>query len=301
MASPSTLPLEAVPPAASLLPSEEPAGPLASSVAGLEEHDDDDDGLRPILECVVRHSSGSYTAYFGFKNETSQSITVPPGASNSFSPVPQNRNQPTTFPRGRSPYYPNAAFSVPFNGSSLTWTLRGPGHHARSVTARSSSPRCQAPPSPTPTPTATPSPIPTPTPPLVCASPVYGPTRFTRTCDDHGPTVYNKTFALPAGATGPFTLRVQNGDTQGRNKTTSAEVKINGVEVVGESDFSNNVVTFTKTLPGLAASNQLYVRVKGAPNSTFTLEICGANQGDSTPPVVVSMRTWPAAGAAPSS
>ena len=114
--------------------------------------------------------------------------------------------------------------------------------------------------------------------------------RFTRTCDDNGPTVYNQTFALPASAVGPFTLRVVNGDAQGRNKTTSAEVRINGVEVVRESDFSNNVVTFTRVLPGLAPSNQLYVRVKGAPNSTFTLEICGASQGDATPPAIEWLR-----------
>ncbi len=272
--------------AASPLESSSALETAASSFISPHEGDDHDDGLRPILECVVRHSPNSYTAYFGFKNESDQALTIEHGPGNSFSPWPQDRGQPTTFPRGRSPYYPSAAFSVPFNGSSLTWTLRGPGHHTRSVTARSSSPRCQALPNPTPTPTATPAPLPSPTPPLLCASPVFGPQRFTRTCDDNGPTVYNRTFTLPAGATGPFTLRVQNGDTQGRNKTTSAEVKINGVEVVGESDFSNNVVTFTKTLPGLAASNQLYVRVKGAPNSTFTLEICGANQGDSTPPVV---------------
>ncbi|HQZ15946.1 MAG TPA: hypothetical protein PLD86_03635, partial [Vicinamibacteria bacterium] len=249
-----------------------------------EDDDDDDDGLRPILECVVRHSSSSYTAYFGFKNESDQVLAVPVGSSNSFSPAPQDRNQPTTFPKGRSPHYPNAAFSVPFNGSHLTWTLRGPGRHSRSVTAKASSHRCQA--TPSPTPSATPTPLANPTPRPVCASPVFGPSRFTRTCDDHGPTVYNRTFALPAGASGPFTLRILNGDTQGRNKTTSAEVKVNGVEAVGESDFNNNVVTFTKTLPGLGASNQLYVRVKGAPGSTFTLEICGAGQADTTPPVV---------------
>ena len=39
-----------------------------------------------------------------------------------------------------------------------------------------------------------------------------------------------------------------NGDAQGRNKTTSAEVKINGVQVVGESDFSNTVVIMTSNV-----------------------------------------------------
>ncbi len=262
----------------------EPLSVAEPAPAAVSREDDEDDALRPILECVVRNSASSYTAYFGFKNETNQTLSIPVGGNNGFSPGAQNRNQPTTFPKGRSPVYPNAAFAVPFNGSNLTWTLRGPDRQARTVTANSSSPRCQVIPTPTPTPTATP--LPSPTPPLTCASPVLSARRFTRTSDDNGPTVYNQTFALPAGSNGPYTLRAVNGDTQGRNKTTSAEVKVNGVEVVGESDFSNTVVTFTKTVQSLLATNQLYVRVKGAPGSTFTLEICGAAPGDTVPPSV---------------
>ncbi len=268
-----------------------------------DDDHDDDDALRPILECVVRHSHNSYTAYFGYKNETNKTITVPVGSKNSFSPSPQNRNQPTVFPKGRSPHYPNAAFSVPFNGSSLTWSLRGPNSDTKAVTARSSSNRCEATPNPTPTPTptATPTPIPTPTPPATCANPVLTERRYTRTSgvcnghghgrhdrddDDNGPTVYSQTFTLPAGSVGPYTLRVVNGDALGRNRTSSAEVKINGALVVGPSDFSQNVTTFTKTIATLQANNQIYVKVSGAPGSTFTIGICGADPGDTVPPSV---------------
>jgi RHS repeat-associated protein len=262
----------------------------------------DDEGVLPILECVVRQSSSSYIAYFGFKNETSQAISIPVGSNNGFFPAPQNRNQPTSFPRGRSPFYPNAAFAVPFSGSNLTWSLRGPDKQTRTVTAKSSSPSCQAPPVPTPTPTATPTPIPSPTPFATCANPVLNTRRYTRTSgvcnghghgghnsgdDDNGPTVYLETFLVPLGSTGPYTLRVVNGDSQGRNKATSAEVKINGVQIVRESDFSNTVVSFTKAVAALLPVNAVYVRVAGAPGSTFTIEICGSNpNADTTPPNV---------------
>ena len=81
--------------------------------------------LRPILECVMENDDGSYTAFFGYKNENEGDITIPVGPSNKFSPSPADRGQPTTFEAGRTPYWPNAAFSVPFDGENLVWTLDG--------------------------------------------------------------------------------------------------------------------------------------------------------------------------------
>ena len=184
------------------------AGAASAAVAIFAGHDDpeDDDAVLPILECVVQNSANSYTAHFGFKNETSQTVSIPVGAKNAFSPAPQDRGQPASFPKGRSPYYPNTAFSVPFSGSSLTWTLKGPDNHARAASASASSPRCQ--PSPTPTPTATPTPVPTPTPSATCANPILTARRFTRTSNHDDPTVYHQTFTLPAGSVGPYTLWV---------------------------------------------------------------------------------------------
>ncbi|MEO5761422.1 MAG: Ig-like domain-containing protein, partial [Vicinamibacteria bacterium] len=78
-----------------------------------------------------------------------------------------------------------------------------------------------------------------------------------------------------------------NGDSQGRDKTSAAAVKINGVEVIRESDFSQNVVSFSKTIGSLQAANQLYVQVKSSPGATFTIEICQSGQRDTVPPSVV--------------
>ncbi len=112
--------------------------------------------LYPILECVEQNADGTYTAHFGYQNKGSQAVEIPIGPRNGFAPDPQDRGQPTRFEPGRTPKYPQAAFSVVFDGGDLIWTLG-----ERKVKAKASSPACQAPgasPSPTPTPKATATP-----------------------------------------------------------------------------------------------------------------------------------------------
>ncbi|MBT9544433.1 MAG: S8 family serine peptidase [Candidatus Sericytochromatia bacterium] len=105
--------------------------------------------VRPILECVRHNLNGSYTAFFGYKNENDGPVSLPIGENNRFNPGPQDRGQPYNFLPGRTPFYPNAAFSVDFNGSPLVWVLNG-----RTSTA-SNNPAQQCNDSPT---TASPSP-----------------------------------------------------------------------------------------------------------------------------------------------
>ncbi len=112
--------------------------------------------VRPVLECVVMNGSQSYTAYFGYLNENAFSVTIPIGSQNRFTPAPENRGQPTVFAPGRTPFYPNAAFSVNFDGSNLVWTLQG-----RTSTASANSTRCAQQTTPTPTATATATETPT--------------------------------------------------------------------------------------------------------------------------------------------
>ncbi|HEX3557099.1 MAG TPA: SdrD B-like domain-containing protein [Thermoanaerobaculia bacterium] len=81
--------------------------------------------VNPIFECVAPNADGTYTAYFGYLNPNSSSITIPIGSGNMFSPAPADRGQPTTFNPGRTPFWPNAAFSVVFDGNNLVWTLNG--------------------------------------------------------------------------------------------------------------------------------------------------------------------------------
>jgi hypothetical protein len=77
--------------------------------------------VRPVLECVQKNGNGTYTAFFGYKNENSVPVTIPIGCNNKFTPSPIDRGQPTVFQPGRQ----YRMFSVLFNGRNLVWTLKG--------------------------------------------------------------------------------------------------------------------------------------------------------------------------------
>ncbi|MBU2491897.1 MAG: choice-of-anchor A family protein [Bacteroidetes bacterium] len=83
--------------------------------------------VSPILECVINNGNGTYTAHFGYNNPNSVSVEIPIGNDNKFTGTGnQNEGQPTTFEPGRTPYFPNSAFTVTWDGSSnLVWTLNG--------------------------------------------------------------------------------------------------------------------------------------------------------------------------------
>ncbi len=91
----------------------------------------------PVLEGVVDNGDGSYTAFFGYESENGVVVTVPIGLDNKFTPGLEDRGQPTTFQPGRTPCWPNALFSVVFDGSDLVWTLSG-----RTATVSSNSTPC---------------------------------------------------------------------------------------------------------------------------------------------------------------
>jgi hypothetical protein len=77
--------------------------------------------VRPVLECVAPNADGSYTAYFGYKNDNLVPVSLPIAGQNRFSPLPAERGQPTNFAPGRQV----RVFSVSFNGDPLVWTLAG--------------------------------------------------------------------------------------------------------------------------------------------------------------------------------
>jgi len=89
--------------------------------------------VRPVLECVRNNGDGTYTAFFGYKNDNNVSVYIPVGGKNKFTPTPQDRGQPRVFESGR--HY--KVFTVNFNGSNLVWTLNG-----RTSTASSNSAPC---------------------------------------------------------------------------------------------------------------------------------------------------------------
>ncbi|MBG0859741.1 MAG: fibrobacter succinogenes major paralogous domain-containing protein [Bacteroidales bacterium] len=74
---------------------------------------------------------------------------------------------------------------------------------------------------------------------------------------------------------GNFILKIKNGCGK-RSRVSSAEIKINGVFVVGPSDFSKNVTFISKPLTGLSPVSVLEVKLNGAPGSFIDLWIEGA-------------------------
>ncbi len=125
--------------------------------------------ITPILECVAKVSSDdhysvksrvsnnrhddspSYVAYFGYKNENGKLVSISIGADNKFSPSPDNQSQPDKFEPGQQHF----VFAVKFNGSNLTWSLKGPDGQTRLVTVSKYSTPCATPPA-TPTQSITP-------------------------------------------------------------------------------------------------------------------------------------------------
>jgi PKD repeat protein len=93
--------------------------------------------VRPILECVSYLGNGKFRAFFGYENQNNYTVAIPVGRNNRFVPDPANRGQPTLFLPGRTPAYPNAAFSADFDDIFLVWLLNG-----RTATASIFSRRC---------------------------------------------------------------------------------------------------------------------------------------------------------------
>lgn len=77
--------------------------------------------VSPVLECVEHILGGGYTARFGYSNGNPQSIQIPAGTKNRFTPTPIDRGQPQTFLPGRR----RNVFEVFFTGGNLVWTLDG--------------------------------------------------------------------------------------------------------------------------------------------------------------------------------
>jgi hypothetical protein len=85
-----------------------------------------------VVDCVEPVGPNALRAFFGYRNESLQSVEIPVGPENALSPRPADRGQPTMFlPGGVA-----NAFSSQFE-TSLTWILNG-----RRVTADTASPRC---------------------------------------------------------------------------------------------------------------------------------------------------------------
>ena len=90
----------------------------------------------PGVQCVTNDAgSGHFVALFRAQNPTGGAIVVPFGNSNSMTPAPVGRTQPTSFGAGTQ-YF---SIDIPVGGS-ITWTIGG-----HSATASALGPACTEP------------------------------------------------------------------------------------------------------------------------------------------------------------
>ncbi|HEY9284496.1 MAG TPA: IPT/TIG domain-containing protein, partial [Pyrinomonadaceae bacterium] len=117
---------------------------------------------------------------------------------------------------------------------------------------------------------------------------VFGPERFTRQAGQ--PATVTKQFPLPAGAVAPFKMRVQNGEADGPNRVSSATVRLNGVELLRQQDFNQNVASINRDVTP-AANNTLEVRITSAPGSHLTITFTATRAVELPPPALESIGT----------
>lgn len=124
------------------------------------------------------------------------------------------------------------------------------------------------------TPAAKPNPAETPEPSLPTQATetfnVYGPQRFTRLTGQAVNAV--QTFSLPADASGPFGIVLENGAPEGSNRVSSATIKLNGTDLFTPGDFNQNVSSLKKSVT-LSATNTLEVKLTSAAGSYLTITI----------------------------
>lgn len=89
----------------------------------------------PLLDCVVGNDDGTWTAVFGYRNESDSPVTIPPGPRNKVTPAGGDVSLPVTFRPGTH----RGAFTVTVDrGAGPMWHLDGTNLAAR----RDAAPAC---------------------------------------------------------------------------------------------------------------------------------------------------------------
>jgi len=102
--------------------------------------------LVPLLECVDNNGNGTYTAHFGYLNQSGSTINLEVGPKNMFVPGQEDFGQPTVFLPGEH----LNVFSVVFPGTEdLKWMLKADGDKRHQVTASADAEACTPPTPPT--------------------------------------------------------------------------------------------------------------------------------------------------------
>jgi hypothetical protein len=93
--------------------------------------------LIPLLECVDDNGDGTYTAHFGYLNQSNSTINLPVGPKNMFVPGQEDFGQPTVFLPGEH----LNVFSVVFT-DDIKWMLKADGDKRHQVVASATSDSC---------------------------------------------------------------------------------------------------------------------------------------------------------------
>jgi RHS repeat-associated protein len=100
---------------------------------------------------------------------------------------------------------------------------------------------------------------------------VFGPQKYIRTTG--APNQYSTSFSLPPWAISPFVLHIQNGNGT-TDRVSSAWIVLNGVQIAGPSDFSQQVSSLDIPVT-LAQQNTLQVTLASKPGSFLIISIGG--------------------------
>ncbi len=150
---------------------------------------------------------------------------------------------------------------------------------------------------------------------------VFGPKTYTRSSGK--PSPQTSAFTVPSSVSGPFTLTVVNGNGSGGDTVASGRISINGIQILGPSDFNqssrerddrrdddrddrrddrgsdSNHSSVIKRTVTLKQNNSLSVELMGEPGGSITLSITGfANgpAGTTVPTLVQAVNTSSTAG-----
>jgi hypothetical protein len=78
--------------------------------------------IYPAYDGFVKNPDGSYTLSFGYFSHNAEPVTIHPGAENSFTPTPGDRQQPITFNPGQRRFQCVMVVNADFDGK-MRWTL----------------------------------------------------------------------------------------------------------------------------------------------------------------------------------
>lgn len=110
---------------------------------------------------------------------------------------------------------------------------------------------------------------------------VWGPQTFQRVTGK--PVEQLISFTVPAAAGSPQWLYLENGLADASHRVTSGEIKLNDVDIVKTDDLNQQVAALVRPVTMHAGTNQISVKLDGAPGSQFTLRLVAT---DTTAPTI---------------